>query len=144
MDDSKSPRFIPMSPMRSPRLRRQFQPIDYNTHFPVDLFGTKPTVNKLLVGTDGYFRAEIDVHDFRGEEIAVKTVGHTILVECKHLEKEDIFGSVARSFSKKYIIPPTFDMTLVSSKVSNGILNVILPPPNNKLSEIRVVSVKHE
>lgn len=144
MDNSKSPRFHPSSPMRSPRLRRQFQPIDYNTHFPVDLFSAKPIVNKQLVGADGYFRADINVHDFKGEEIVVKTIGHTILVECKHSEKDDVFGSVARSFTKKYIIPPTFDMTLITSKVSNGILNVIVPPPNNKPSETRVVSIKHE
>ncbi|CAO1304111.1 unnamed protein product [Diamesa serratosioi] len=144
MDNSKSPRFLPLSPMRSPRLRRQFQPIDYNTHFPVDLFCAKPTVTKNLIGTDGHFRAEVDVHDFKGEEIGVKTNGHTILIECKHLEKEDVFGSVARSFTQKYILPPTFDMSLVTSKVSNGILNIIVPPPNNESSETRVISIKHE
>lgn len=142
MEDSMSQRFVPLSPLRSPKLRRQFQIFDYNTHFPVDI-GTKPPVNKLLVESDVYFRAEIDVRDFGGEEIAVKTIGHTILVECKHLEKEDTFGSVARSFSKKYIIPITFDMSLVSSKVSKGVLSIILPPPN-KITETRVVSIKHE
>lgn len=103
----------PISPLKSPLLRRHFAPIETNIHYPIKLISTKPVYKHLLICEDGKFRGSVDVHDYRPEEIKVKTIGHTILIELKHDEKDDGFGVVTRSFSKKFILPLTMDMAKI-------------------------------
>lgn len=79
----------PLSPLKSPLLRRHFAPIQANIRYPADLYSPKASFKHMTIGNDGFFRASVDVHDFKPEEIRLKTVGHTIVVELSHGEKHD-------------------------------------------------------
>jgi HSP20 family molecular chaperone IbpA len=133
----------PASPLKSPLLRRHFAPIETNIHYPGEFFSAKPVYKQLLIGQDGNFRAGVDVHDYKPEEIKVKTVGHTIVIEMSHGEKDDEFGIIARNYSKKFILPPNMDMEKISSWTSQGVLYLMVPPIDNEKAE-RVVEIKHE
>ncbi|VDP25864.1 unnamed protein product [Soboliphyme baturini] len=48
-----------------------------------------------------------------------------VVVEGKHDEKEDKDGFIARSFTRKYILPKEIDPATVSSSLnSNGVLTI--------------------
>lgn len=80
------------------------------------------------------FEAFIDVHLFEPNEVIVKTVDHTIIIECNHEEKEDGHGSVQRNFTRKFDLPFGYDMKTVKSTLStDGILTLKVPKPENKL-----------
>lgn len=69
------------------------------------------------------FRATVDLHDFRPEEISVKTVGSYIIVEAEHDERSDCFSVITRSYKRKFFLPDLYDITSVNSVVScDGVL----------------------
>jgi hypothetical protein len=76
------------------------------------------------------FTAFVDVHLFEPREISVKTIDHTIVVECKHDSREDGHGYVERRFVRKFNLPNEYDMSTVKSTLSkDGILQLEAPKP---------------
>ncbi|XP_067001757.2 protein lethal(2)essential for life [Anabrus simplex] len=74
------------------------------------------------------FRVNLDVRQFKPEEIVVKTVGNSVLVEGKHEERPDEHGFVSRQFQRRYILPKDVDPNTVASKLSSdGILTIEAP-----------------
>lgn len=86
-----------------------------------------PTVTK-----DG-FQVCMDVSQFKPNELTVKTVDKTVIVEGKHEEREDNHGMIQRHFVRKYTLPKDYDpKDVVSTISSDGVLTVKAPPPPNK------------
>ncbi|KAJ8920349.1 hypothetical protein NQ315_012011 [Exocentrus adspersus] len=75
------------------------------------------------------FQANLDVQQFKPEEITVKvTDNNTITVEGKHEEQKDDHGWISRHFVRKYVLPDNCDINKVQSKMSSdGVLSVIAP-----------------
>ncbi|XP_067001873.1 protein lethal(2)essential for life [Anabrus simplex] len=74
------------------------------------------------------FRANIDVQQFKPEEIVVKTVGNSVVVEGKHEERPDEHGFISREFQRRYTLPKDVDPNAVTSKLtSDGILTIEAP-----------------
>lgn len=154
----------PMSPLRSPILRRRLSDDDIDIHYPAQFLPKRPIYKQSLIGEDGHFRTALDVHDFEISEISVKTVGHTILgklhqalklwtdyfsehhfiVTCQHAEKEDPHGTVERNFTKKYILPLDLDMPAIRTKISKGVLYIKVPPKAPEQPQVRHVEIKME
>lgn len=134
----------PMSPLKSPILRRRLSDDDIDIHYPVQFLSKRPVYKQTLIGEDGHFRTALDVHDFELSEISVKTVGHTILVTCQHAEKDDPHGTVERSFTKKYILPLDLDMPAIKTKISKGVLYIKVPPKAPEQPQVRHVEIKME
>ncbi|KAG5681127.1 hypothetical protein PVAND_010587 [Polypedilum vanderplanki] len=85
------------------------------------------------------FTALLDVHSFKPNEISVKTIDHTIVVECKHDAREDGHGEIERHFVRKFNLPMNYDMSTVSSTLSkDGILQIEAPKPQLKGEEQKV------
>ncbi|CAL1267323.1 unnamed protein product [Larinioides sclopetarius] len=89
----------------------------------------------------------LNVSQFKPSEIDVKTVDNNIVIHGKHEEKTDEHGSIAREFTRRYMLPEGTDPGKVKSSLSaNGILTieapkkVIQPPPSNE----RVVTITME
>ncbi|XP_044752838.1 protein lethal(2)essential for life-like [Coccinella septempunctata] len=78
------------------------------------------------------FQANLDVQQFKPEEITVKATGNnTITIEGKHEEKEDDHGFISRHFVRKYVIPKDCDYNKVESKLSSdGVLTITAPRIN--------------
>ena len=95
----------------------------------------------LYFGKEG-FHAVVDVHQFEPSEITVKTVDDQVIIEGKHLEKEDHHGSVERHFIRKYNLPKEIDMVLLHSELSSdGVLSIKAPPVIPITKSERAVSV---
>ncbi|XP_015790804.1 heat shock protein 23 [Tetranychus urticae] len=75
------------------------------------------------------YEVKIDVQYFKPEEINVKLIAtNTLIIEAKHEEKSDGDGFVARSFTRRYLIPDSYDTQKIESQLGlDGILTVKAP-----------------
>ncbi|CAH1112606.1 unnamed protein product [Psylliodes chrysocephalus] len=75
------------------------------------------------------FVANLDVQQFKPEEITVKLTGeNTVTIEGKHEEKEDEHGQVFRHFVRRYTLPKNYDTSQIQSKLSSdGVLSITAP-----------------
>lgn len=89
------------------------------------------------------FQANLDVQQFKPEEITVKVTGEdTITVEGKHDEKEDDHGFISRHFIRKYILPKGCDINKVESKLSSdGVLTITAPRTNDNEVEFKTIPI---
>lgn len=96
--------------------------------------GWKPSASERDSGStvnfdNDKFQANLDVQQFKPEEITVKVSGeNTVTIEGKHEEKQDEHGQIYRHFIRKYILPKGCDINKVESKLSSdGVLTVTAP-----------------
>ncbi|XP_058790187.1 protein lethal(2)essential for life-like [Phymastichus coffea] len=89
------------------------------------------------------FQVNIDVQQFSPNEITVKTVDNSIVVEAKHEEKKDEHGFISRQFVRRYVLPEGHDVANVQSHLSSdGVLTIsapklALPAPGEKIVPIQ-------
>ena len=77
---------------------------------------------------DFLFQVNLDVQQFKPEEIAVKIADNYIVVEGKHEERQDEHGFVQRQFQRRYLIPKDVDPDHIQSSLSSdGVLTVSAP-----------------
>lgn len=95
------------------------------------------------IGKDG-FQVSLDVQHFAPNEINVKTVDDTIVIDAKHEERQDEHGYVSRQFQRRYRLPEGFNVKdVVSSISSDGILTVKAPPATPALEgNVRQVQIQ--
>lgn len=91
------------------------------------------------------FKVSMDVAHFTPEEITVKAVDNTIVVEGKHEEREDDYGLISRQFQRKYQIPEQFDVQqVISSLSSDGVLTIKAPPVTKAIeTKERIIPIQH-
>jgi crystallin alpha B len=83
----------------------------------------------------------LDVQQFAPNELTVKTLDNTVIVEGKHEEKQDEHGYVSRHFLRRYILPSDIEVnSIVSSLSSDGVLTVTAP---KKVQLMSVISHRH-
>lgn len=100
-------------------------------------------MKNLHFGKDG-FQACVDVHHFKPSEITVKAVGHVIVIEGNHEEREDGHGSVQRHFIRKYDLPEDYDMNTVHSSLSSdGVITVTAQPRTAIKGGERMIPITH-
>ncbi|KAK9502212.1 hypothetical protein O3M35_011023 [Rhynocoris fuscipes] len=74
------------------------------------------------------FKINLDVQQFKPEELKVKVVDDYIVVEGKHEERSDQHGFISRQFTRRYKIPENVDKAkLVSNLSSDGVLSLQAP-----------------
>jgi len=108
-----------------PRAFDQLLPTGFRRHWAL----ARQDANELVkdyknqyFNKDG-FQASVDVHHFKPSEITVKAVDNQIVVEGKHEEHDDGYGSIQRHFVRKYQLPKEYDMKDIQSSLSSdGIL----------------------
>ncbi|CAH0592763.1 unnamed protein product [Chrysodeixis includens] len=77
---------------------------------------------------DEKFQVNVDVQHFAPEEIDVKVVNGSVIVEGKHEEKQDQHGYISRRFVRRYALPEGCLPDTVESKLSSdGVLTVTAP-----------------
>lgn len=87
---------------------------------------SKQDVGSVVSYDKDKFQANLNVQQFKPEEISVKVTGdNTITVEGKHEEKPDEHGHIYRHFVRKYVLPKGCDINRVESKLSSdGVLSI--------------------
>jgi len=74
------------------------------------------------------FQVNLDVQQFRPEEVNVKIVGDHVVIEGKHEERKDEHGFISRQFARKYKLPEGVIADGIKSTISSdGILSVVAP-----------------
>lgn len=97
-----------------------------------------------LVGKDG-FQVSLDVQHFAPNEISVKTVDNSILVDAKHEERKDEHGFISREVHRRYVLPSGFKAEdVVSTISSDGILTIKAPPVEQAVegSKVREIQIQ--
>ena len=88
------------------------------------------------------FQVNLDVQQFKPEEISVKVAKNVVTVEGKHEEKEDEHGFISRHFVRKYVLPEDHDADKIESKLSSdGVLTITAPRVKAAVEEGRSVPV---
>lgn len=79
------------------------------------------TVNSVTLAGNNY-QITLDISDFQASEISVKVKDQEITVSAQHDEREDPSSSsfVSRQFTRRYILPDTFDPSTISSVVADN------------------------
>lgn len=74
------------------------------------------------------FVINLDVQQFKPEELKVRVSDGYVIVNGKHEERSDEHGFVSRQFTRKYKIPENIDESSLSSNLSSdGVLTVKAP-----------------
>ncbi|XP_030756169.1 protein lethal(2)essential for life-like [Sitophilus oryzae] len=91
------------------------------------------------------FQANLDVQQFKPEEITVKVTGDNVLtIEGKHEEKEDEHGYISRHFVRRYVLPKHCDIGKVESKLSSdGVLSITAPTVQKMEIEHKTIPITH-
>nr|ANA11235.1 small heat shock protein [Dastarcus helophoroides] len=120
-----------ISPLTLPRDIRQYrQPFGYLRPWR-SAASHQDTGSTVSVDKDK-FTANLDVQQFKPEEITVKATGDNVItIEGKHEEKQDEHGYISRHFVRRYVLPKGCDIGKVESKLSSdGVLTVTAPKVN--------------
>jgi len=90
------------------------------------------------------FEVQLDVQQFKPDEIDVKVVDKYVVVSAKHEEKKDEHGWVSRQFVRKYLIPEQCDIDQVKSSLStDGVLSITAPRKDQpQLQNEKVVKIE--
>ncbi|CAH1390507.1 unnamed protein product [Nezara viridula] len=87
-------------------------------------------------------QVNLDVQQFKPEELKVSVIDGYIVVDGKHEERSDEHGFVSRQFTRRYKIPDNVDEAALESKLSSdGVLTLKAPSkalPDSKSREIPI------
>ncbi|XP_012269994.1 protein lethal(2)essential for life [Orussus abietinus] len=91
------------------------------------------------------FQVILDVQQFKPEEINVKVVDKSVVVEAKHEEKQDEHGWISRQFVRRYLIPEQCDLEQITSNLSSdGVLSITAPRKDTaKQQNERSIKIEH-
>lgn len=108
-----------------------------------------PTINnwenaEYVSNTKDGFQVSMNVEHFAPNEINVKIVDNSILVEAKHEERAENGQSyVSRHFTRRYVLPDEFNVNdVVSTLSSDGILEVRVPSKQIDPQNIRNIDIQ--
>lgn len=74
------------------------------------------------------FKVNLDVQQFKPDEVSVKVVDNYVVIDGKHEERNDEHGFISRQFTRRYKIPENVDPTSVTSSLSSdGVLSIGAP-----------------
>lgn len=88
------------------------------------------------------FQVNLDVQQFKPEELNVKVVDNYIVVEGNHEERSDDHGYVSRKFTRRYRLPRNVDQQAITSTLSSdGVLQLQAPKKVLPESEGRTIPI---
>lgn len=138
------------------RRHRQLLTEFWNTPDPFDMISPiqryavyrTPSVSwegeKYISNAKDGFHVSLNVEHFAPNEINVKVIDKSILVEAKHEERAENGESYAsRHFTRRYVLPDEFNVKdIVSTLSSDGILTVRVPPKEIDPQNIRNIEIQ--
>jgi len=95
---------------------------------------------------DDTYKILVNVENYKPEELVIKTVDNTVIVEAKHEEKtSDGHSYATQSFNQSFTLPTGIRPESVTSGLSKeGVLTISAPLPKAaNLSSERVLPIKH-
>ncbi|KAL0276538.1 UNVERIFIED_CONTAM: hypothetical protein PYX00_004093 [Menopon gallinae] len=131
--------FHPTTLMRMPLSRGYYRPWRH-------IRGKDSGISNIA-STNDEFKVNLDVQQFKPEQLSVKVVDNSVVIEGKHEERQDEHGFISRQFQRRYILPESVDpQTVVSSLSSDGVLSISapkkLPPPAQNERVVPIVQTR--
>ena len=81
-----------------------------------------------IVDSKDNFQVNVDCGHYKPEEINVKLVDNSLVVEAKHEERSDETGFISRQFKRRYVLPENIELEKLESKLSvDGVLSIKAP-----------------
>ncbi|CEF70448.1 Protein lethal(2)essential for life [Strongyloides ratti] len=78
-----------------------------------------------IINNDKEFKIEMDVSLFSSDDLKVTIKDKFLQVDGNHKEKNDNYGTIQRSFTRKYLLPSDVDTENIVSKLTNdGVLTI--------------------
>ncbi|XP_053667262.1 protein lethal(2)essential for life-like [Anopheles marshallii] len=100
----------------------------YNRPWHSSCVASKRDTGSTVNVTNDKFQISLDVQQFTPEEISVKYVDGSVVVEGKHEEKQDEHGYISRHFVRRYMLPKGHsEADITSALSSDGILTIACP-----------------
>lgn len=91
------------------------------------------------------WRVCLDLSHFSPSEISITVKDKLLQIEGRHEEKPDPHGMTAKSFTRKYRLPPEVDITKITSSLSvDGVLTVEVPVPETSVPAAIIIPIKVE
>jgi len=82
----------------------------------------------LIQNDKNNFKVNLDVQQFKPDEVSVKVVDGYVVVDGKHEERSDEHGYISRQFTRRYKVPDNVDPAAITSTLSSdGVLSVGAP-----------------
>ena len=123
--------FMPILAYREPVVdypRRSWNQLNRNLH-QVD-HPLKHAHHEVVSIKDSKFNFEVNLNcsHYKPEEINVKLVDNSLVVEAKHEERLDGHGYISRQFRRRYELPKNIESDKLESKLGvDGILSIKAP-----------------
>lgn len=74
------------------------------------------------------FKVNLDVQQFKPDEVSVKVVDGYVVVDGKHEERSDEHGFISRQFTRRYKVPDDVELAAITSTLSSdGVLSIGAP-----------------
>lgn len=90
------------------------------------------------------FQVNLNVQNFKPEEVSVKVADNNVIIEAKHEERNEDDSFVSRHFSRRYTLPDNCNIKDVISTLSaDGILTVRAPPKEIDTKNARTIHIQH-
>lgn len=106
---------------RHPLLMRTYQR-------PLRLSSAAQSGSSHIQNDKNNFKVNLDVQQFKPEEVSVKVLDGYIVIDGKHEERSDEHGFISRQFTRRYEIPENVDPAAITSTLSSdGVLCVGAP-----------------
>jgi len=88
------------------------------------------------------FKVNLDVQQFKPDEVSVKVVDGYVVVDGKHEERSDEHGYISRQFTRRYKVPDNVDPAAITSTLSSdGVLSVGAPKKIESAKSERSVQI---
>merc|ERR1712121_107476 len=98
-----------------------------------------------ITTTNEKFAVNLDVPQFKPEELTVNVKDNLLTVEGKHEEKQDDHGYISRHFVRKYTIPSHIDAEKLASNLSaQGVLSIEAPKKAPPAAAGKSIPVTHK
>ncbi|CAB3380652.1 Hypothetical predicted protein [Cloeon dipterum] len=89
------------------------------------------------------FHVNLDVQQFKPNEINARVEDNFLIIEAKHEERQDEHGLITREFVRKYKLPDDLDKTKVDCKLSSdGVLTVSIPKLCTEVPKAHIISIQ--
>ncbi|XP_065349697.1 alpha-crystallin A chain-like [Cloeon dipterum] len=89
------------------------------------------------------FHVNLDVQQFKPNEINASVEDNFLIIEAKHEERQDQHGFITREFVRKYKLPDDLDKTKVDCKLSSdGVLTVTIPKLSAEVPKAHIINIQ--
>lgn len=119
-------------------------PVGRYTRYRLPSINNYSEDEKFAMNAKDGFHVSLNVEHFAPNEIDVKIVDKSIVVEAKHEERSENGESyVSRHFTRRYVLPDEFNVKdIVSTLSSDGILTVKVPPKEIDPQSVRKIHIQ--